>query len=504
MRILLVAPSFENPKYPLYLPSENLGLGYLASLLRIKGVEAEILDANMRELPAESVPAYAKNSCYDIVGISVPFQSAIDESLKIARIARLAWPNTHITVGGHFPTFRHQEILKHTKEVDSVVRGDGEDVILSLCEALPANRGLDSVAGLTFRDSVGRIVVNLARPPREDLDSLPWPARDTLGFIRDLGHLWPTQISSSRGCYASCAFCDIRSFYGRSWRARNPVPLVDEIEWLHRTYGSITFRFTDDEFIGPRPGRGLHGPTRARHIAQEIIRRNLRVKLMIDSRPEAVNRDLFLELREAGTIDCLVGIESGVDRILRLYNKGATVAQNIRAIEILRELGIELNLGFIMFDPRMTMEELKQNVAFLRSMEILTVDSIRSWLWPLLGTPAVDQIRTAGLVEAESLGEISYRFMDASVQEVYNIICECANRSQPLDRAIFRLRKDTSISRSTLACLLGENLHLWTRILDSALEHHRGFDFAWVNAEIDRMLQRLATSTSTQNETFKD
>jgi hypothetical protein len=218
---------------------------------------------------------------------------------------------------------------------------------------------------------------------------------------------------------------------------------------------------------------------------------------MIDSRPEAVEHGLFSELRSAGTIDCLVGVESGVDRLLKLYSKGATVERNIRAIETLRDLGISLNLGFIMFDPRMTMSELKQNLAFLRSMDILTVDSLRSWLWPLFGTPVVEQLRVANLITSESLGEISYRFMDPEVQSVYDIVFECAHRSRAVDRALFKLRKAPLSHVQPLAHALARHLDLWARIFDRALKDPAGFDFLWLDAEVSQLLHLLSAAEVT-------
>lgn len=180
MRVLLISPFFENPRYPLYMPSENLGLGYLASMLREHDVEVKILDANMLEAPAAMIPYEVESEVYDLVGISIPFQSVVDEAIDIAKFVKLHWPNTHITVGGHFPTFRHKEILEADSHIDSVVRGDGEDTLLALVKALACKEELSDVQGLSFRNSSGIVVINTPRPPREDLDSLPYPARDTL------------------------------------------------------------------------------------------------------------------------------------------------------------------------------------------------------------------------------------------------------------------------------------------------------------------------------------
>src|SRR5436190_796049 len=123
MRALLVAPSFENPRYPLYLPSENLGVAYVAAFLRSRGFETDIIDANMLELSAESLISVLPDHDYGVVGIAVPFQTVIDESLRVAQVVRRHWPACHITVGGHFPTFRDAAILQSSTDVDSVVRG---------------------------------------------------------------------------------------------------------------------------------------------------------------------------------------------------------------------------------------------------------------------------------------------------------------------------------------------------------------------------------------------
>lgn len=486
MQAILVAPPFENPNYPLYMPSENLGLGYLAASLRHNGYEAEIVDLNMLDLPSQRIADYAKQD-FDLVGISVPFQSVVDESLAIAEIARSLWPKAHITLGGHFPTFRSKEILSASQAVDSIVRGDGEDSIVELCEALDRRKQIYFVSGVTFRDQSGRIVENPPRTPRDDLDTLAWPARDTLELIQKLGHPWPTQICSSRGCYASCAFCDIRSFYGRTWRARRPRLVVDEIEWLARVYGSSVFRFTDDEFIGPRPATGEHGPTRAKAIAKEIISRKLSVKLMIDARPEAVDVELFSLLKEAGVIDCLVGVESGVDRILKLYNKGASAARNAHAIETLKSLGISLNLGFIMFDPRMTYEELVTNFSFLKRLDIATMDSLRSWLWPLYGTPVVDQLRAAGLVKEETLGSISYRFSDKRVEEIFRIVTSCAQICRPMERLLYTVKRNGNPDSLPLSYLESGLLALWLKIVESAIADHTAFNYSSIGSELKQI-----------------
>lgn len=504
MNVLLISPSFEDPRFPLYLPSENLGLGYLASVLRSKDIPVEILDANMIGLKAPSLIAAAKAETYQVVGVSVPFQTAIDEAFRIVSSVREAWPNAHICVGGHFPTFRHEEILLANLEVDSVVRGDGEQTLLELVEHLSSGASLKSVLGLTFRESKG-ITVNLPRPPLSDLDTLPWPARDSLNYIRRLGHPWPTQLSSCRGCFANCAFCDIRSFYSQSWRARSPEALVDEIQYLVENFGSKIFRFTDDEFIGPRGGGPIHGPKRAAAIAQEVISRGLKIGLMIDARPEAVQPDLFALLRDAGTFDCLVGVESGVDRILRLYTKGATVEKNLRAISILRDLDISLNLGFIMFDPRMTFDELLANYRFLIDSKVVTANALRSYLWPLYGTRIIQQLEDDGLVVSRTLGDLKYRFRDPRVGKVFDTIQRCARLTFEFDWSLYQARKNRAVTRDKERYLEATYLALWVEIFSQALSQTQGqIRLTFLEEVTTHLLDVLATSSQISFEGNRD
>ncbi|MEN0653394.1 MULTISPECIES: B12-binding domain-containing radical SAM protein [Hyphobacterium] len=458
MRVLLIAPLGDDPRYPLYFPSENLGLGYLASYLRERGVDVTLVDANLLRLAACEISSVVNFAEFSLVGISISSHMLVWEALEVARLVRERNENAHITVGGHFATFQDTALLQDHPTIDSVVRGDGEEILWALFSALSSNGDLAACVGLTWRHrDTGVIKKNSASQQLVDLDSLPWPARDTLSILREKGHLWATQISTSRGCFASCSFCDIRAFYGPKWRARSPVDVVDEIEFINERYGSTLFRFSDDEFIGTNN----EGRKRARLFAEEIIRRGIEVELMIDARATSVEESLFRLLRKAGAVDCLIGIESGVDRILRMYNKGASVDQNVRAINILKNIGMTLNLAFIMFDPRMTFGELRTNFEFLEHNDITTIDALKSWLWPLHGTPALDQIRELGLITNETIEGVEYRFQDHQVQAAFNFISSFKSISFEIEKRIFLERITPNHDTKRLADAESTLLDIW-------------------------------------------
>lgn len=71
-------------------------------------------------------------------------------------------------------------------------------------------------------------------------------------------------------------------------------------------------------------------------------------------------------LAKSGVERVFIGVESGSKQQLKRYGKGTTPEQNIIALRLLSALGIQLRIGFIMFDQMMKgFEDIKENLHFL-------------------------------------------------------------------------------------------------------------------------------------------
>jgi anaerobic magnesium-protoporphyrin IX monomethyl ester cyclase len=379
---------------------ENLATRYLAAVLRQHGFSVELAPFSTAD-EADAVVRQAIAGRPRLIGLSIIFQYRAPEFLALAARLRQSLPETHITTGGHFPSFAAAELLRDAPALDSVVRGEGEYTLLELMQKLrraprttcgvrnaergrhgdaemrPASnvrgprRGEDAagawgeILGLSFRQD-GRIVENPPRPLIADLDSLPFPARDTppqhhlgIGF---------SPIVGSRGCYRDCAFCSIRSFYGASrgplQRFRSVPNLVDEMEQLYHNHGVRFFVFNDDEWFPPGEARFA----RVAALERELRQRRLEVMLSIKCRADDVEEKLFRRLLELGVVRAYVGVESGSDHSLRTLNKRTTVAQNRRALEVLHRVGMLADFGLIFFDPESTVEDVRANLDFFHEM----------------------------------------------------------------------------------------------------------------------------------------
>jgi radical SAM superfamily enzyme YgiQ (UPF0313 family) len=231
-----------------FLAQMNLGLGYLASVLRTAGYKVEIVDF---ELAPEQILASARSSEPVLIGFYLIFQFYIERFRSLIVRLRDGGVRCHFTMGGHFPSLSHQQTLELVPELDSVVRFEGEATLLELVDLISTGRDWQGVQGIAYRQD-GLIVSNPLRPLLTDLDQLPYPDRDfEPGLV--LGHV-VMPILASRGCARTCSFCSIHMFYraapGKVVRTRRPAQVVREMRSLYEERGVTVFRL-------PLPGRRL-------------------------------------------------------------------------------------------------------------------------------------------------------------------------------------------------------------------------------------------------------
>src|SRR6185295_2853946 len=171
-----------------------------------------------------------------------------------------------------------------------------------------------------------------------NLDELPFAARDQ--FRAHGNRLEYLRISTSRGCVARCAFCSAphvgnRVQAGKAWRGRSVGSVRDELGELVDRYGYRTFDFVDSTFEDP--DGGAIGKARIAAIANGIIERDLDIYYNCCMRAENWSdddRELLELLARSGLEKVNVGIESGNEWELRLWDKRATVDDNIRMIRL--------------------------------------------------------------------------------------------------------------------------------------------------------------------------
>jgi len=436
------------------------GFRYLASFLRSKGLKVKILfDPSLsREKIFEGFIREIKKEKPLLLGFS-PIEGQIPLIHEFVRRAKKSRIKALMVVGGHSATFNHDKILEDFKEFDVIVRGEGEETLFEITHRLKAKRTLAGVLGVTYREG-GEIRVNEPRPNIQDLDRLPFPAIDGFLNAQKRGYkIGQVYISSSRGCYGNCSFCSIQRFYkcdpsSRPWRARSPRNVVAEIKGLQEKFDVTDFTFIDDNFMGP----GKIGKQRAILIAKKILDQGLKIKFTIPCRSNDVDEEVIRQLKKAGLVTVLLGIESGFQRALNTFNKGTSLGQNERALRILAKNKVNIMVDFIFFDPYMTPKELLLNVAYLQKLARipgLKFDQVLPFtrLVPCSGTPIKDKLEKEGLLIGDYISGFAFKFMDERVAVLAGITESVKEDLRKAQRKIYKNILDKKRPKASLRSL---------------------------------------------------
>lgn len=359
--------------------AEHVGIGYIASYLRKYNFEVDIYEVT--DIFDQEQYSGLLDKGYGLVGFTTTCIT-LKPILEMAKILKTYDPRINIVFGGHMATFTGTEILEKYMQVDYIIYGEGEITFLELAKKLENGDGMEAVKGVAYRDGEGIVRKNADRQLICDLDMLPYPARDQ--FETNQKNTQYIRISTSRGCYGSCAFCS--SFAGRKqpgarWRGRSPANVVDEIKYLTEKYDFHTFDFVDSTFEDPGP----IGKRRIQEIAERLIESGVHIYYNCCFRAEnwkEEDRELLKLLVESGLEKVNIGFEAGNDRGLKILHKRARMKDNWRAIKVLKEFPeIYLTFGFIMLHPYSCNQDLYDNAQFLHRTGIGQV--IRHYFWQL-------------------------------------------------------------------------------------------------------------------------
>lgn len=376
-----------------YEDQDNLGLRYLSSRLREGGHRTKIVAFGKG---ADPILRAVREMDARVVGFSLIFQYMVPQFRAVMEELRRAGVTAHFTIGGHYASFEPEALLEAVPQLDSIVRYEGEDVILEIADCIANGRSCTGIPG-TVGQSPSGLVHGPKRQGREDLDLLPWPDRDEIDYLHQ-----PTPTASilgSRGCPWVCSFCSIITFYEgngtKGRRRRDPKRVVDELEYLNRERGVRVVLWQDDDFLagGPNAVKWAHA------VAGEAVRRGLQegLRWKLSCRSDEVKAESIAPLAAAGLTHVYLGVESGTEEALRHFNKRLKPKTHLCARDVLREHNVTFDFGFMLLEPWSTLEMVEDNIRFLREF-VGDGSSPATFcrMLPYVGTPAQTQLRNEG------------------------------------------------------------------------------------------------------------
>ncbi len=335
---------------------------YTAALLMKHGMDVGVIDCSVDALDAEAYCARVEEAAPGLVVIETATASFAQDIVTIRMVKERT--GAPVALVGPHATIFHESILREHPFVDYVVRGEYELTVLELVRALEDGRDARGVAGLTRRD--GNIVrVHPPRPFIEDLDALPFPARDLYPWdhYHEPNYLalpWITLISS-RGCPFRCIYCLWpQTMYGHRYRTRSPRNVVDEIEECVKRYRPGEFFFDDDTFALSK--RHVLG------ICEGIVGRGLDILWSCMGRVDTVDREMLEAMRRAGCRKIKFGVETGSRAIMKTIKKGIDLDLVADRFRLAKECGLEVHGTFMIGLPGETRETIRETIDLARRL----------------------------------------------------------------------------------------------------------------------------------------
>jgi len=328
-----------------------LGILYIASYLRAYGppnVEITITDGIVDGF--DSTAQKVIEMKYDVVGISAVTPNIVG-AYRLIGVIRKEHPDTKIVLGGPHPTALPEEAFERSFP-DVVVIGEGEETFKELInyfkDGTESAKELKKIDGICIRDG-DKILRTNARKFIQDLNSIPFPARELVNMERYAGYpvckAGPsTSILTSRGCPFNCTFCSnnvwktSRPYY----RIRSVKNIVDELQELSQKRGFNEFFDLSDEFNTKL--------SHAKNILREVINRKLSINLKCQLRAKPMDEELAQLLKRAGVWYVHLGIESGNDETLRGIRKKVSLADVEKCCQILKRYDIKIWGLFMYFN----------------------------------------------------------------------------------------------------------------------------------------------------------
>jgi anaerobic magnesium-protoporphyrin IX monomethyl ester cyclase len=404
-----------------YEDFDNLGVGYMVSVLSESGFESQIIDFQSGK---ENILKTLKKAKPLLVGFSLIFQYHIYEFQELIDYLRKGGVKCHFTAGGHYASLRFGDLFKLIPSLDSIVRFDGEYTLLELVNCIQSGADWRKVKSIAYRNN-DKIKVNPLRPTENDLDKLPFPARPKIreyAFDKKFA-----TIIAARGCVNNCSFCNAREYYMQSSgpykRLRNPENVVGELEFLYHEKGCSVFLFEDDDF----PVKTDKGSEWIERFCKELKGKNLHDKIMwkINCRPDEIDYDSFAMMKSHGLFLVFLGIDDGTDSGLIRLNKHMTVQKSLEGTDILKSLEIGFDYGFMLFQPSSTFRSVNDNFDFLKR---ICGDGYTPLIFlklvPYFGTRIEKELMRQGRLKGKP-GFLDYDFLDISLNHYYMFVTDC-------------------------------------------------------------------------------
>ena len=366
------------------------------SILKDKGYEIKIIDCPIENVDWNLLEVILREfkPSFILSSISTP---TLESDLDIVKIAKEIDPEAKVVVFGVHVTEMPEDAFKICPELDFVIRGEPEITGSYLVDAIFNDEDVKDIKGISFKQDES-IINNPDRSFIENLDDLPFPAWSEVDLekyrIPISGDKFLLAIPH-RGCPFNCIFCASKPYYGRKTRFRSPERFVDELEWVGKEFGIRNFLFWAETYTISKEF--------VMNVNREILKRNLKIKWVCNSRVDTIDEEMMQSLKEAGCWMVGYGIESGSQKILDAAGKRITLEQIVKTVNLTKKHGLTTTGHVIIGLPGESKETVFETIKFINGLPLDFAQFYTAAPWP--GTELFKYASEKGLLKTTNFRE---------------------------------------------------------------------------------------------------
>ena len=386
MKILLVNP----PNCGRSIPEEKYGITSMKQIFRGEPLALEVLAGNLSghdlrildlKVEPDSLETELATFTPDLVLLTAMTCEA-QTVLKLTGIIKNCQETTVVVGGVHASS---DPEFFNVQTIDYICIGLGKQSLRDLVDALDGERKADTIPGIAATRPGSPLKYQPRSFDKSDLPGEHVPRYDLVERYRPEYRLESLGIElgcvvSAAGCPYDCSFCSIAPLTGGKYLTGSIETVLRDI----RSLSTPVIRLVDANTFG--------NPKHALQLAGAIDDAGVNRQFLADVRSDTVVRhpELLKRWKEVGLRAVVIGFEEIDDTALGAMDKENSAATNIRAIEILHDIGITI-VGDFILSPDYTEEQFDRLGAFVIDHRIdLPMHTV---LTPLPGTRLYGQLK---------------------------------------------------------------------------------------------------------------
>ena len=400
----------------------SLGLRYIQNALEHSGYSVKIVFLKKYDnmLP-EKVTEAEHNILKEFVSSEKPMLVCISLItsfyLELVEVVtnNIKELNIPIVGGGIFATLSPDVCIKYA---DYIVRGEGEDAVCELADAIANETPVSGIQNLVYKDNDGNVCINEMRPLLTDIDKYGFPRVDTgCEYLINNDKLIPGEplkdkfaftVIGTRGCMFSCSFCGssnlkrLAAGLGSFVRKRSVKSVIDELIYVKSKLKNLVYvRFADGIFPYDKEWVG--------EFAKEY-KAKINLPFKIWTHPLRTDPDTINTLLKIGLHKVIMGIQSGSPYIRNeIFGRKESNESIISASEVYYNCKVpQVEYDLILCHPFETVETLEETFELCQSLHgtfMLNINGLKF----MPETPIVDIAVKHGKATLEEITESIYQ-----------------------------------------------------------------------------------------------